>query len=186
METNVRIKQQSATIRPVERELNSDEKKRLKYQTGENSSFPSEIGAVLVFANTTEAKIYGGMTYAAFPCYLYSANGDFQRVFYFPAGGLDKLDYPDRKKENGQKRCTNREAYPFDSLNLAQSMTERGLCLKVTNVVSGRFVPTWDSEKSAYIFKGDEKETDRPRVEIVPLPAFAVEQPQQPQPQEQA
>ena len=183
MDANLKIKQQSATIRPVERDLSSDEKKRLLYQTGENSSFPDEIGAVLVFANTIEAKIYAGMTYSSFPCYLYSANGDFQRVFYFPAGGLDKLDYPDKKKENGQKRCTNREAFPFDSLNLAKSMTENGLCLKVTNVVSHRFVPTWDSEKSAYIFKGDEKEADRPRIEITQIPDFAVEQPQQPQQQ---
>lgn len=183
METNLKIKQQEAIIRPIERELKPDEKKRLLYQTGENSSFPSEIGAYLVFVNTNEAKIYGGMTYAAFPCYLYSANGEFQRVFYFPAGGLDKLDYPDRKKENGQKRCINREIYPFDSLNLAKSIIESGLCLKVINVVSGRYVPTWDSEKSAYIFKGDEKEVDRPRVEIVSLPDFAVEQPQQPQQQ---
>ena len=182
MDANLKIKQQAVTIRPIERVLNSDEKKRLLYQTGENSNFPSEIGAILVFANTTEAKVYAGMTYSSFPCYLYSANGDFQRVFYFPAGGLDKLDYPDRKKENGQKRCTNREAYPFDSLNLAKSMTEKGLCLKVTNVISGRFVPTWDKEKSAYVFTGNEKEADRPRIEIVPLPDFAVEQPQ-PQPQ---
>ena len=182
METNLKIKQQNAQIRPIERELNSDEKKRLKYQTGENSSFPSEIGAILVFVDTKEAKIYGGMTYAAFPCYLYSANGDFQRIFYFPAGGLDKLDYPDKKKENGQRRCTNRESYPFDSLNLAKSMLENGLCLKVTNVVSGRYVPTWDSEKSAYIFTGNEKETDRPRIEITQIPDFALEQ-QQPQPQ---
>ena len=175
METNLKIKQQPAQIRSVERNLTADEKKRLLYQTGENSSFPSEIGAILVFVNTDEAKVYGGMTYASFPCYLYSANGDFQRIFYFPAGGLDKLDYPDKKKENGQKRCTNREAYPFDSLNLAKSMTEKGLCLKVTNVVSHRFVPTWDSEKSAYVFTGEEKETDRPRVEIVSLPDFAIE-----------
>ena len=178
METNLKIKQQPAQVRTVERNLTADEKKRLLYQTGENSSFPSEIGAYLVFVNTDEAKVYGGMTYASFPCYLYSANGDFQRIFYFPAGGLDKLDYSERKKENGQKRCTNREAYPFDSLNLAKSMTEKGLCLKVTNVVSGRFVPTWDSEKSAYVFTGEEKETDRPRVEITPLPDFAIEKQQ--------
>ena len=179
METNVKIKQQPAQIRTIERNLTADEKKRLLYQTGENSSFPSEIGAYLVFVNVDEAKIYGGMTYASFPCYLYSANGDFQRIFYFPAGGLDKLDYSERKKENGQKRCTNREAYPFDSLNLAKSMTEKGLCLKVTNVVSGRYVPTWDSEKSAYVFTGEEKESDRPRVEIVSLPDFAIEKQQQ-------
>ena len=179
METNVKIKQQPAQIRTIERNLTADEKKRLLYQTGENSSFPSEIGAVLVFVNADEAKVYGGMTYASFPCYLYSANGDFQRIFYFPAGGLDKLDYSERKKENGSKRCINREKYPFDSLNLAQSMIEHGLCLKVVNVVGGRYVPTWDSEKSAYVFTGEEKEADRPRVEIVPLPAFAIEQPQQ-------
>lgn len=178
METNVKIKQQPAQIRTIERNLTADEKKRLLYQTGENSSFPSEIGAVLVFVNDDEAKVYGGMNYASFPCYLYSANGDFQRIFYFPAGGLDKLDYSERKKENGQKRCTNREAYPFDSLNLAKSMTENSLCLKVVNVVSHRFVPTWDSEKSAYVFTGDEKETDRPRVEIVSLPDFAIEKQQ--------
>ena len=178
METNLKVKQQPAQIRTIERNLTADEKKRLLYQTGENSSFPAEIGAVLVFVNTDEAKVYGGMNYASFPCYLYSANGDFQRIFYFPAGGLDKLDYSERKKENGQKRCINREAYPFDSLNLAKSMTEKGLCLKVTNVVSHRFVPTWDSEKSAYVFTGDEKETDRPRVEIVSLPDFAIEKQQ--------
>lgn len=183
MDANLKIKKQAVTIRPIERELSSDEKKRLKYQTGENSSFPSEIGAILVFVNTDEAKVYGGMTYAAFPCYLYSANGDFQKVFYFPAGGLDKLDYPDRKKENGQKRCVNREKYPFDSLNLAQNMIEKGLCLKVVNVVSGRFVPTWNNAESAYVFTGEEKEVDRPRIEIIPLPDFAVESQEQPQQQ---
>ena len=182
METNVKIKQQPAQIRTIERNLTADEKKRLLYQTGENSSFPSEIGAYLVFVNEDEAKIYGGMTYASFPCYLYSANGDFQRIFYFPAGGLDKLDYSERKKENGSKRCVNREKYPFNSLNLSQSMIENGLCLKVVNVVSGRYVPTWDNEKSAYVFTGDEKETDRPRIEITQIPDFALE----PQPQPQA
>ena len=179
MDANVKIKQQPAQIRTIERNLTADEKKRLLYQTGENSSFPSEIGAVLVFVNTDEAKVYGGMNYASFPCYLYSANGDFQRIFYFPAGGLDKLDYSERKKENGSKRCINREKYPFDSLNLAKSMIENGLCLKVVNVISHRFVPTWDSEKAAYVFTGDEKETDRPRVEITPLPDFAIEKQQQ-------
>ena len=57
-------------------------------------------------------------------------------------------------------------------------MIENGLCLKVVNVVGGRYVPTWDSAESAYVFKGDEKETDRPRVEIVPLPDFAIEKQQ--------
>ncbi|MGM9531687.1 hypothetical protein [Intestinibacter sp.] len=160
--------------RKVTRELTEEEKNARKFRTGETFRFPLEIGTIFVFINKDEPKFYEGFTYDTFPCYQYSPNGDFKRIFYFPTNALDKYDYSEPKAEsNRERRCINRNDYPFSNLNLAQLMIENGKCVKVCGTAKNRYQPTWNVDK--YEFTGKETAQTAVRLEIVDIPEFALE-----------
>ena len=173
METNQTLIQQKNVFIRESKELDSTQVNSLKARNGEKQSFSTEIGTILIFRDDNP-KMYKGLTYAAYCCEEYTANGDFIRIFYFPANGLDKLDYPKAEKGESEKRCINRDKYAtWNNYEIGTKLHENDLCLKVCDVKK-RFVPTYDSTEQKYVFNGTEKETPCVRIEIVSLPDWAI------------
>lgn len=166
------ISQKNVFIREA-KELDSKEIESLKERNGEKQSFSTEIGTILIFRDRNPKK-YKGLTYAAYCCEEYTKDGQFVRIFYFPANGLDKRDYPKTEKGNSETRCKNRDKYAtWNNYELGEKLHENDLCIKVVDVVN-RYVPTYDNEKQQYVFSGTEKEQPCVRIEIVPLPDWAI------------
>lgn len=161
--------------RAIVRKLDDKEKESRRYRTGETFRFPTEIGTIFVFMNDEEPAYYAGISYDTFPVYQYSSNGDFKRIFYFPTNALDKRDYPEAKFDNGERRCINRDNFPYSNLDLAKLMRSNRKAVKVSNVLTERYMPTWNAQETKFEFTGKEMPQTVVRLEIVDIPDFALE-----------